>query len=71
VEGKPKAREVNANTLRHKNPTQRNGVPSVKLCGGVRQLQFDHIIAYSKGGKASIENMQLLCRVHNAFKGDC
>lgn len=37
-------------------------------CESKFQLQFDHIKAFSKGGKASIENMQLLCRVHNAFK---
>lgn len=37
-------------------------------CPSRFQLQFDHIIAFSKGGKATLENMQLLCRVHNAFK---
>ena len=37
-------------------------------CESRFQLQFDHIVAFSKGGKATIENMQLLCRVHNAFK---
>jgi 5-methylcytosine-specific restriction endonuclease McrA len=41
---------------------------SGERCLSKFQLQFDHIIAFSKGGKATTENMQLLCRVHNAFK---
>jgi HNH endonuclease. len=44
--------------------------PSGKRCCSQFQTQFDHVIAFSKGGKATIENMQLLCRVHNFEKGD-
>ena len=32
-------------------------------------MQFDHIIAFSKKGGADIDNIQHLCRVHNAYKG--
>ena len=39
-------------------------------CDSKFQTQFDHIIAFSKGGDSSLENLQLLCRTHNAFKGD-
>lgn len=39
-------------------------------CASRFQLQFDHVLAFSKGGKATLENMQLLCRVHNAYKQD-
>jgi hypothetical protein len=38
-------------------------------CSSHFQTQFDHVIAFSKGGKTIAENMQLLCRVHNAAKG--
>jgi hypothetical protein len=38
-------------------------------CSSLFQTQFDHVIAFSKGGRTVAENMQLLCRVHNAAKG--
>lgn len=38
-------------------------------CASKFQTQFDHIQAYSKGGKATLHNMQMLCRVHNNEKG--
>lgn len=38
-------------------------------CTSNFQLQFDHIIAFSKGGRSELENIQTLCRVHNAYKG--
>jgi hypothetical protein len=40
-----------------------------KRCSSPFQTQFDHMIAFSKGGRATADNMQLLCRVHNAAKG--
>jgi 5-methylcytosine-specific restriction endonuclease McrA len=40
-----------------------------KRCSSYFQTQFDHVIAFSKGGKTTAENMQLLCRVHNSAKG--
>ena len=39
-------------------------------CNSKFQTQFDHQVAFSKGGKTNLENMQLLCRVHNAAKGN-
>jgi hypothetical protein len=38
-------------------------------CSSKFQTQFDHIKAHSKGGKATLENMQMLCRIHNNHKG--
>lgn len=37
-------------------------------CTSKFQLQFDHIIAFSKGGSSELHNIQNLCRVHNADK---
>jgi hypothetical protein len=33
------------------------------------EYQADHIFPHSKGGKSTIDNAQLLCRVHNQKKG--
>ena len=41
------------------------------ICGSMRDLHFDHILPYSKGGTSeSVENIQLLCMKHNIGKGD-
>lgn len=33
------------------------------------ELQKDHIIPWSKGGRTIVDNLQLLCKTHNASKG--
>lgn len=41
------------------------------LCGSTKNLHFDHIIPYSKGGSSLVaENIQLLCARHNLAKRD-
>jgi hypothetical protein len=37
-------------------------------CGSVRNVHFDHIIPYSKGGAAIAENIQILCQKCNLHK---
>lgn len=38
------------------------------LCGSNLLLEFDHIIPYSKGGKSTSRNIQLLCQTCNRKK---
>ena len=38
-------------------------------CGSTYALEMDHVKSFAKGGKASVENMQLLCRNCNQRKG--
>lgn len=38
-------------------------------CGSQDQIEIDHIIPLSRGGKHSIGNLQPLCRFHNRSKG--
>ncbi|QQL45888.1 HNH endonuclease [Sulfuriroseicoccus oceanibius] len=48
---------------------QRDGGRCVS-CGDNENLEFDHIIPFSKGGSATERNIQLLCRTCNASKGN-
>lgn len=39
-------------------------------CKTVTALELDHVIPVSKGGKHSVENIQILCKYHNVQKGN-
>ena len=44
-----------------------------RLCGVTvtgENIHFDHILAWSKGGETVLENMQVLCELHNLAKGN-
>lgn len=34
------------------------------------EMDADHVAAWSNGGATSIENCQMLCKVHNRVKGN-
>src|SRR5690606_28359880 len=40
-----------------------------RICGSRKFLEVDHKEAYSRGGASTVENLQLLCSAHNAWKG--
>ena len=44
-----------------------------RLCGITvtgENIHFDHILAWSKGGETTLENIQVLCETHNLAKGN-
>lgn len=53
---------------------QRNGyqcmfvTESGRRCSARRFLEFDHILEVARGGKATLENIRLLCRAHNQYQ---
>lgn len=44
-----------------------------RLCGITvtgDYIHFDHILAWSKGGETTLDNIQVLCETHNLAKGN-
>jgi hypothetical protein len=39
-----------------------------RRCGDRAFLEFHHVVPYSAGGEATLENIQLRCRAHNGFE---
>jgi predicted Zn-ribbon and HTH transcriptional regulator len=65
--------------LTKRNPSERLKVQVLmrdgnkcRLCGVTLigdNIHFDHIIPWSKGGETTLENLQILCDIHNLAKG--
>ena len=36
----------------------------------LNEMEGDHIIPWSKGGKTEYDNLQMLCKPHNESKGN-
>lgn len=41
-----------------------------EICGDNQNIEFDHIVPFSRGGKTTYRNLQLLCKMHNRVKSD-
>src|SRR6202521_3122919 len=41
-----------------------------EICGARHQLEFDHDLEVTPGGKPTIGNIRLLCRSHNLMKAE-
>ncbi len=41
-----------------------------KKIWAIKDMDADHVSAWSKGGKTDIENCQMLCKTHNRTKGN-
>lgn len=56
------------------NLEKNNGQLKCALCGKIlvskSECHFDHIFAYSKGGKSTLDNCQILCAECNLSKSD-
>lgn len=52
-----------------KSVWERDGGKCIK-CNSTKNLQYDHIVPYSKGGSNSIFNIQLLCESCNKIKSN-
>jgi hypothetical protein len=39
-------------------------------CRSTYQVEFDHAVAFARGGESTVDNVRLLCRQHNLFEAE-
>ena len=44
--------------------------PGGRRCSERINLQFDHVIPFARGGQTTVENVRLLCVVHNQHEAE-
>ena len=49
--------------------TKEGGVNSQRIYE-LKEMDADHVTAWTRGGDTSLENCQMLCRIHNILKGN-
>lgn len=62
-------RRPNIPTATRRAVFERDGFACL-VCSTPDDLTLDHIVAYSKGGPDTVENLRVLCRSCNSRKGD-
>ncbi len=45
--------------------------PTGHRCEYRRDLEFDHVEEFLRGGRSSVDNVRLLCRAHNQYMAEC
>lgn len=67
TEGKSRSRRIPSMT-RYEVYMRDNG--KCVICGSNENIEFDHIIPFSKGGAHSVDNIRVLCRKCNRSRGN-
>jgi len=44
--------------------------PNGEKCGSRHRLEYDHVIPFSEGGEATVENIRLRCSTHNQLEAE-
>jgi len=42
-----------------------------RRCESRWQIEYDHELAFARGGEATVDNIRLLCRAHNQYAAEC
>lgn len=41
-----------------------------RRCAEIDFLEYHHVVPYPHGGKATVDNLELRCRAHNAYEAE-
>jgi hypothetical protein len=69
----PKQRHIPAHVRRQVRERDKGCTfpkPTGELCGSRHRLEYDHIVPFSEGGEATVENIQLRCSAHNQLEAE-
>lgn len=73
---------INTVYARQTEQARRDGVSNCPLCAcstnignrmriySLKEMDADHVTPWSRGGRTTIENCQILCKTHNRAKGN-
>ena len=73
AKGSPNQRHIPADVRRRVRERDKGCTfpkPTGELCGSRHRLEYDHIVPFSEGGEATVENIQLRCSAHNQLEAE-